>query len=173
MEDYKKTFKDFWKDLVTNDDGSLNVDQIMRELHDYSRVMDNVSKVYMHITNRSMSKPNYCSEDVIMEFESVQEQNWEKFLKEEIEYRQTEFEDLNQDYLDLEKKMLKANGWVPEKGDKVRFWFDDEKYEGIVTFIERAGGPGDEEFAMIDFVNEEGGEDGCVVSFSAIIEILE
>jgi hypothetical protein len=45
MEDYKKIYEDFWKEIVENKDGSLNKLQIMKELYDYSNVMDNCSKV--------------------------------------------------------------------------------------------------------------------------------
>ena len=50
MEDYQKTFKEFWKVLVCNSDGSLNLDKVQRELHDFHTLMGNVGKVYDHIT---------------------------------------------------------------------------------------------------------------------------
>ncbi len=56
-QDYEKTFNEFWAEIVLNPDGSLNVDQIKRELHDYRALLENVPKVYDHITNGRISKP--------------------------------------------------------------------------------------------------------------------
>ena len=67
QEDHEKTFREFWKPVVCNDDGTLNEDKVMRELHDYANFMDNVSKVYCHITNGKISKPNTLAEAVIAE----------------------------------------------------------------------------------------------------------
>lgn len=46
MEDYIQKYEDFWKNIVENGDGSLNKDQIMRELSDYSMVMNDCEKAY-------------------------------------------------------------------------------------------------------------------------------
>ncbi|MEV4246993.1 hypothetical protein AB0J63_26715 [Streptosporangium canum] len=56
--DYVKTYNDFWKDIVENPDGTLNHDQLMRELADYRMVMEQVSLVYDEITGGRISKPN-------------------------------------------------------------------------------------------------------------------
>lgn len=71
MEDYETTFDEFWKDIVTNPDGSLNVDQVKKELHDYSKMLDEVPKVYCHVTGGLISKPNTAAEFVIMEADAV------------------------------------------------------------------------------------------------------
>lgn len=67
MTDYEKTWEDFWKSLCTNPDGSLNLDQIKRELHDFHTAMDNVGKVYCHITGNRISKINTLADAVIAE----------------------------------------------------------------------------------------------------------
>jgi len=67
MEEYEKTFENFWRDLVCKKDGNLDVDLVKRELHDYSMVMGEVSKVYMHITGGRISKPNTMAHEVIDE----------------------------------------------------------------------------------------------------------
>lgn len=56
--DYEKTFREFWEGIVCLPDGSLNVDQVKRELHDYKVVMDNATTVYMHVTGGKVSKLN-------------------------------------------------------------------------------------------------------------------
>lgn len=56
--DYKKDYEMFWKGIVENEDGTLNKDQVMRELSDYSMVMDNCSMAYSTMTKQRISKQN-------------------------------------------------------------------------------------------------------------------
>lgn len=58
MKDYEKEYEEFWKDIVENEDGTLNKDQVMRELSDYSMVMDNCAKAYCTMTKQRISKQN-------------------------------------------------------------------------------------------------------------------
>ena len=58
--DYKKEYEEFWKDIVENTDGTLNKDQVMRELADYSMVMDNCASAYSTMTKQRISKQNTC-----------------------------------------------------------------------------------------------------------------
>jgi len=57
-KDYKQEYNNFWKNIVENEDGTLNKDQVMRELSDYSMVMDNCSSAYSVMTDGIISKPN-------------------------------------------------------------------------------------------------------------------
>lgn len=41
---YQEEYEDFWKCIVENENGTLNKDQVMRELSDYSMVMDNCAR---------------------------------------------------------------------------------------------------------------------------------
>ncbi len=70
MENYQKVYEKHWKDIVENQDGSLNKDQIMRELADYNVMLNNVPKVYMEVAN--LSKPLTKPEAVI----SNLHENW-------------------------------------------------------------------------------------------------
>lgn len=65
MVDYEQTFEDFWKDIVVNPDGTLNIDQVKRELSDYKMVMDIASEVYCHVTGGIISKPNTLAKEII------------------------------------------------------------------------------------------------------------
>ena len=56
-KEIQKEYIYFWKDIIENEDGTLNKDQIMRELYDFSVLIRNVSKVYCHITGGAVSKP--------------------------------------------------------------------------------------------------------------------
>ena len=55
---YMDKYNEFWKDIVENEDGTLNKDQVMRELSDYSMVLDNCSDAYYAMTNGKISKQN-------------------------------------------------------------------------------------------------------------------
>lgn len=55
---YIDKYNNFWKDIVENEDGILNKDQVMRELSDYSLVMDNCARAYCLMTNQRISKQN-------------------------------------------------------------------------------------------------------------------
>jgi hypothetical protein len=65
MEDYERTYDDVWKPLIENEDGTLNLDQIKRELRDYWVQMDEVSQAYSEITGGVLSKPNTAAAYVI------------------------------------------------------------------------------------------------------------
>ncbi len=66
MEDYEKIYEEFWKGIVENPDGSLNLDQIKRELADFKALMTSASEVFMHVTCGRVSKPNTLAEVVIL-----------------------------------------------------------------------------------------------------------
>ena len=57
MVDYEQTYEDFWKAIVENPDGNLNLDKLKRELHDFKTLVRNVSLVYDHVTGGRISKP--------------------------------------------------------------------------------------------------------------------
>ncbi len=65
MADYEEKYNERWKHIVENLDGSLNKDQIMRELSDFSMIIDNCTKIYSHVTGGNVSKPNTDVEVVI------------------------------------------------------------------------------------------------------------
>ena len=92
QKDYEKKYDEFWKDIVEVD-GVLNLDQIKRELFDFFNVMEEVPKVYMHITGNKLSKPNYDADVVISEADEYQK---EYFKNEIIEclIESTELEDI-------------------------------------------------------------------------------
>ena len=56
--DYVKDYEEFWKGIVENEDGTLNKDQVMRELSDYLMVMDNCARAYCTMTKQRISKQN-------------------------------------------------------------------------------------------------------------------
>jgi hypothetical protein len=58
MTDYMDTYRDDWKEIVERPDGTLNLDQIARELADYGDLMRWVTETYDGVTGGLISKPN-------------------------------------------------------------------------------------------------------------------
>jgi len=63
--DHEQDFAEFWAGIVCNPDGSLNVDQVKRELFDYHVCMQEWSKVYYELTDGQLSKPNTAALHII------------------------------------------------------------------------------------------------------------
>ena len=84
--DYVEIYNSLFKDIVENSDGTLNKDQVMRELSDYTTFMDTASKVYMEITNGRISKINTNADAIIGEYhtqlEVFAEELRDEFLEE-------------------------------------------------------------------------------------------
>jgi len=58
----------FWKSIIYKN-GKLDEKQIMKELSDFSIVMEEVPKVYEYITGGLLSKITYPAETIIVELE--------------------------------------------------------------------------------------------------------
>lgn len=57
-------YQSFWKDIVEKN-GVIDIEQVKKELADYSFVLSEVSKVYTHVTGGLLSKPNYHANGII------------------------------------------------------------------------------------------------------------
>lgn len=84
--DYKETYEKFWKKLVETD-GKLDPDKVMRELHDYSFMIDQVPKVYGHVSGNKISKPNTHAFEVINAHDDQRKKDIEEALADERESR--------------------------------------------------------------------------------------
>lgn len=64
---YKKNYEEFWKEIVELPDGSLDKEQVMKELSDYSMLIKHLTKIY---TLASGNKVSYTTTlpDVVYEF---------------------------------------------------------------------------------------------------------
>ena len=76
-DEVEKIWQDFWKPLVSDMDGCLNIRKLKEELADYHFVMQQVQKVYCHITGNMLSKPTYYAEVVINEADKYYENMYE------------------------------------------------------------------------------------------------
>jgi hypothetical protein len=59
---------EFWKTIICNEDGTINVEQLKNELCDYSLMLGEVPRVYCEVTGSLLSKPHYYAESVIKVF---------------------------------------------------------------------------------------------------------
>lgn len=64
-------FDKFWKPIILNPDGTLNLEQIKKELHDFYTMLKNVPVVYDHVTGGRISKPLTPAEVVCSEADAV------------------------------------------------------------------------------------------------------
>lgn len=58
-------WEEFWKEICTSPDGSLNLEAIKNELSDYSFLLDQVPIAYDELSNGRISKPNTYAFEVI------------------------------------------------------------------------------------------------------------
>lgn len=63
--DYEKTYDKRWREIVEQPDGTLNADQVKRELHDYSGLMERASEVYSAVTGGFTGKPAVLASEII------------------------------------------------------------------------------------------------------------
>ena len=59
---------EFWKTIICNEDGTINIDHLKLELHDYSLMLGEVPKVYIEVTGGMLSKQTYYADTVISVF---------------------------------------------------------------------------------------------------------
>lgn len=81
----KKDWEDFWKEICLNEDGTINLEQIKRELSDFHGVLSEVSKVYENITRGAISKPNTQAKYVIAEVERIHQEELNELEKSQAE----------------------------------------------------------------------------------------
>jgi hypothetical protein len=55
--DYMQSFDTYWRDIVCDPDGSLNLDKVARELADALTLQNSLTEVYSAVSNGAVSKP--------------------------------------------------------------------------------------------------------------------
>ena len=56
-KDYRQEYEEFWKDIVEDENGNLDKEQIMKELSDFSMVIDNCTQAYYLLSKNKISDP--------------------------------------------------------------------------------------------------------------------
>lgn len=106
-EEVEKEYAEFWKDIVENEDGTLNKEQVKKELCDFSMVMDNCTKAYVEMTCNNISKPNTKFFEVLRIFEN---KFWNKeYVRDDVKDMLKDCKDYDElkqeliEYFDLEE----------------------------------------------------------------------
>ena len=60
----EENYQEFWKEIIEKD-GIIDIEQIKKELYDFSTIIRNISIVYDHVTGGAISKPLTLPEIVI------------------------------------------------------------------------------------------------------------
>lgn len=99
MKDYEKVYNEFWKGIIENKDGVVNIDQVKRELSDYYFMLNEVPKVYCEVTNDNISKPNTYAYEVLNIFRR-------EFIRPSDIFYGEDLEDIIDDDIDFEEYIL-------------------------------------------------------------------
>ena len=78
MRDFEQKYNEFWKEIVENPDGSLNKEQIMKELADFSVLIKNLSEIYCYMTGNMVSKPMVNSSVIIQICEEQLQESYQR-----------------------------------------------------------------------------------------------
>jgi len=82
-----KRWDDFWRDICTNPDGSINLDQIKKELHDSHMLMHINTKLVSYLSSEVLSYPNYEPQVLIDMHKANVKRQQEDWLEEELSVR--------------------------------------------------------------------------------------
>lgn len=66
--DVEQIYQDFWKEIICDKDGNIDIEKVKNELHDYYIMLEEVPKVYSEITDGILSNPLYDAETVLSFF---------------------------------------------------------------------------------------------------------
>jgi hypothetical protein len=77
----------FWKDIVCNPDGTINVEQVKLELSDFSMLMRFYGAVLCAVTGHRISKVNTHPSNVVSVFEDYLSERIEEEVTEDRKYR--------------------------------------------------------------------------------------
>lgn len=119
--DYIQKYEEFWKYIIENEDKTLNKDQIMRELFDYSMVMNNCERAYDLMTGGIISKAStkfkvveeiFCDKYIMKDDHTIY--GYDSDLLDILDDAET-LEELKQnilDYFEIDRENLEETGGV-------------------------------------------------------------
>ena len=84
MGNYEIVWKEFWQEIVCDEQGIVDLEQVKKELCDMKTMLNNVPAVYCHITGNSLSKPFYEPNVIISEADNHYWEFWEDIYQTDI-----------------------------------------------------------------------------------------
>lgn len=104
-KNYNQIYDEFWKEIIEEKDGKLDIEQIKKELADYSFMLHEVPKVYCEVSGNRISKPNTYAFEVIGQFNelNLNKDITQDDVQEMIKYSKTleELKEELKDYFEL------------------------------------------------------------------------
>lgn len=85
--DPEQQWQQFWREICTNADGSINLEQVKKELSDFSMLLSWVPRIYMHVTGGKVSKENTWPSVVMSLHDEHVNELVEEALRSELEDR--------------------------------------------------------------------------------------
>lgn len=64
----EQQYQEFWKEIIEKD-GVIDIEQVKKELHDFSFIIDQVSEVYSAVSQGLLSKSMYYASVIIEQLE--------------------------------------------------------------------------------------------------------
>ena len=68
-KDYRQEYEEFWKEIVEDENGNLDKEQVMKELSDFSMVIDNCTQAYSLLSKCKISDPTTKFYEVVKIFD--------------------------------------------------------------------------------------------------------
>jgi predicted RNase H-like nuclease (RuvC/YqgF family) len=104
QKEIDKEYNEFWKEIVENKDGTINKEQLKKELYDFHILIGNASKVYDALT-KTISKPMTPPEYVIEEAREIMNEEISEALEEYKEDYEAEIKGLKAENANLRREI--------------------------------------------------------------------
>lgn len=82
-QEVEDNWNDTWKDILIKDDGTVDIEQLKKELFDFSEMIDRMVKVTCAMTRDRLSKPTYPPHILIGEMELAIEEDIKDRIKDD------------------------------------------------------------------------------------------
>lgn len=81
----EENWEEFWKDIILNKDGSVNLDQLKKELFDFSDMIHRMMDLTCAITNERMSYATYSVKNILSVAQEVRDDEIAQQIEDDIE----------------------------------------------------------------------------------------
>lgn len=81
----EQEYNNFWKKIVENPDGSINKEQLMKELFDFSNMINNMCELAEYASCGMLSYPTYPASTIIGVFEEKLQEQYDYGYREGFE----------------------------------------------------------------------------------------
>ncbi len=86
----KEESDSFWLPIIQDKHGNISKKKVLRELSDFSFILEQIPLIYCHITGDKLSKPMYHASTVIQQADDYYEEQHRDGMKDFLEDMETE-----------------------------------------------------------------------------------